>query len=349
MAFTKLDRWTRNIREYYKAEDILEAHGVAWRAIHEDYETETAAGRLKTNIMLAVAQDESDRTSERVKAVFEEKRRKGLLVNGHTPFGIDYDDGRMKVNADAEKVKALFEAYIALRSINLVSQKTKEIAGKEISPRGLKQLLENEKYLISGIITPETWETVQTIMKQRTTRFKRTDRVYLFSGLLFCPVCGYRLTVHTNIIKGVEYVYYRCDQSDRRKRCAWGGSVKEKDCEAYMKKHILPAVEQYNVRITKKAKKPVDVPALQKKLDKLTDLYVDGLLEREEFDRRAEPLRDAIKTAKATPREVDTETITTAVASYDGLSKAARKAFWSALVKSITPTGEGYNFELILL
>lgn len=82
VAFTKLDRWTRNIREYYKAQDILDAHHVAWKAIHEDYGTQTAAEILKTNIMLAVGQDESLRTSERVKAVFEDKRRKGLAVNG---------------------------------------------------------------------------------------------------------------------------------------------------------------------------------------------------------------------------------------------------------------------------
>ena len=59
---TKLDRWFRNIGEYYKMQDILEAHNVCWKTIYEDYDTSTAAGRLKINIMLAVAQDEADRT-----------------------------------------------------------------------------------------------------------------------------------------------------------------------------------------------------------------------------------------------------------------------------------------------
>ena len=43
IAFTKLDRFTRNIKEYYKCEDVLEKHHVAWKAIHEDYETLTAS------------------------------------------------------------------------------------------------------------------------------------------------------------------------------------------------------------------------------------------------------------------------------------------------------------------
>ena len=71
IVFTKLDRWFRNIAEYYKVQEILERNHVDWRTIQEDYDTSTAAGRLKINIMLSVAQDEADRTSERIKAVME--------------------------------------------------------------------------------------------------------------------------------------------------------------------------------------------------------------------------------------------------------------------------------------
>ena len=46
---TKLDRWFRNIGEYYKVQEILDAHNVCWKTIYEDYDTATAAGRLKIN------------------------------------------------------------------------------------------------------------------------------------------------------------------------------------------------------------------------------------------------------------------------------------------------------------
>lgn len=62
IVFTKLDRWFRNIAEYYKVQEILEKCHVDWRTIQEDYDTSTASGRLKINIMLSVAQDEADRT-----------------------------------------------------------------------------------------------------------------------------------------------------------------------------------------------------------------------------------------------------------------------------------------------
>lgn len=87
IVFTKLDRWFRNIAEYYKVQEILEKGHVDWKTILEDYDTSTANGRLKINIMLTVAQDEADRTSERIKAVFDSKREKNEPLGGTTPFG----------------------------------------------------------------------------------------------------------------------------------------------------------------------------------------------------------------------------------------------------------------------
>ena len=79
ILFTKLDRWFRNIREYYKVQEILDAHDVAWSAIWENYNTDTASGRLHVNIMLSVAQDESDRTSERIKSIHHAAIMRGQL------------------------------------------------------------------------------------------------------------------------------------------------------------------------------------------------------------------------------------------------------------------------------
>ena len=62
IIFIKLDRWFRNIQEYYIAQQILEKNNVQWVATMEDYDTTTASGRLNLNIRLSIAQDEADRT-----------------------------------------------------------------------------------------------------------------------------------------------------------------------------------------------------------------------------------------------------------------------------------------------
>ena len=73
IIFTKLDRWLRSVQEYFKVQEILEKHRVEWKAIHEDYDTTTANGRMAITIFLAIAQNEREKTSERVKAVFDHK------------------------------------------------------------------------------------------------------------------------------------------------------------------------------------------------------------------------------------------------------------------------------------
>ena len=37
ILFIKLDRWFRSVRDYYKAQDILDAHGVDWETTQEQY------------------------------------------------------------------------------------------------------------------------------------------------------------------------------------------------------------------------------------------------------------------------------------------------------------------------
>lgn len=96
ILFTKLDRWFRNIADYYQVQEILDKHNVRWKTIHEDYDTVTASGRLKVNIMLSVAQDEADRDSERIKAVFEAKRAKGEVVTGSVPTGYIVKDKKLE-------------------------------------------------------------------------------------------------------------------------------------------------------------------------------------------------------------------------------------------------------------
>ena len=87
ILFIKLDRWFRNIADYYKIQEILDAHNVAWKTTQENYDTETTNGRLYINIRLSVAQDESDRTGDRIRFVNESKAARGECINGMLPIG----------------------------------------------------------------------------------------------------------------------------------------------------------------------------------------------------------------------------------------------------------------------
>jgi len=334
IVFTKLDRWTRNIREYYKCEDILEAHNVAWRALHEDYETQTASGRLKVNIMLAVAQDEADRTSERIKAVFDRKREKGLRAAGAVALGLAIEDGRIVMGKDAQLVRDIFSTYIATRSTNATAKAFSK------PPTTIKYMLTNEMYLKTGVIDFDTWRTVQTIHMERETRYMHTGRVYLFSGLMYCPMCGHRLTSTT--AKGV--IYYRC--SNRYAGKCNGIYVREAAAEEYLLSNLMTAVEGVNLTIRNKKKKKVDVSALKRKRDKLTDLYINDLIDKAKYEAEFRAVTAEIEQESMEPQPISEEQVMSVLEVYQNLSRNAKKAFWSNLLKSITPTEDGYNFTL---
>lgn len=334
ICFCKLDRWTRNIREYYKAQDVLDAHNVPWRALHEDYETQTAAGRLKVNIMLAVAQDEADRTSERIKAVFEDKRRKGLVPTGSVPLGVMLENGKYAPSEDADRARELFQTFLLTRSVTETAKRY------GWSGNGVRYALRNRLYADLGIVDAQTWETAQNVLQSRSQRHVRTDRVYLFSGLIICPECGSRMTC----VRVSGHTYYRCPRHYDG-GCP-GCHVSELKLERYLLDHLLTGVDDINLKLKKKRKKTVDVAQLRKRMDKLTDLYMNDLISREKYADEYKSIQTAIEEAEREQKPVDRAEIKDALSGYKLLTANGKRVFWQTLIKSITPTEEGFDFAL---
>lgn len=341
IVFTKLDRFFRNVKEYYKVEDVLERCHVSWRAIHEDYETETAAGRLKVNIMLAVAQDEADRTSERIKAVFARKKEKGLVPSGAAPFGVINDGGILKPSPDAPKIQAVFNAFINSRSAHAVTVRSEELLGHPVSDNGIRYLLKNRSYLDAGVIDKATWDKTQDILSVRAVRRPRSDREYLFAGLLVCPVCGCKMTAHNWKAK-YEYTYYRCYSNVKNNQCTFKKSIREDRVEDFLLKRLGVLIEDYNVEVKQKQQARPNPAAIKSKMDKLTDLYLSDTISKEDYLARYEPLKNALKDAENAPKPVPAEVVNDFTASYESFSRAARKAFWSRLLVRIIPTDDGF-------
>lgn len=346
IVFTKLDRWTRNIREYYKAADVLDAHGVAWRAIHEDYETETAAGRLKVNIMLAVAQDEADRTSERIKAVFAEKRRRGEALSGKTAIGIALVDKKLQPSEDADGIRRIFDYYIGCGSIRQTALHTDDLIGRRLSYGLTGRLLTNPLYVQAGVIDKAMFDRAQALRLESSPRNPSTGRVYLFSGLCRCAACGRKMSAHAN--GGGRWAYYYCRKQQMDKACDGRRSVSEQKIERHLTDNLLAQVEAVNLSIRKRREKPVDVAALQRKADKLADLYVNDLISREKYELEYRALMDRIAAAERRAQPVDVLTVTSALAAYETLSPEGKRAFWHNLIDVITidPAG-GITFSLL--
>jgi DNA invertase Pin-like site-specific DNA recombinase len=79
------------------------------------------------------------------------------------------------------------------------------------------------------LCTPEQWRAVQTLRRDpyrpRASRAAQIE-TFMFSGLVFCPVCGRRRRGHDNNYRGAggTQYYYRCivPSVDRRQHCKAG-------------------------------------------------------------------------------------------------------------------------------
>ncbi|MBS7224490.1 MAG: recombinase family protein [Clostridiaceae bacterium] len=225
ILFIKLDRWFRNIAEYYKVQELLDRHKVDWIATEERYDTTTANGRLSLNIRLSIAQDEADRTSERIKFVFKDKVNRGEVIGYLFPLG--YRKGGKPLVIDPEKaeiVRDLFTYYENICSVRGVMYYADERYGLSYPPCGLWLLLSNRTYLgefrgnphfCEPIISVEQFTRVQKLLESREIRRSPSGRIYLFSGMMRCPVCGKMMVCqYSNVGK---CVYYKCPDAYNRK------------------------------------------------------------------------------------------------------------------------------------
>lgn len=355
VAFTKLDRWSRNIKEYYKVQEVLDRYHVAWEAIDEDYETVTASGRMKVNIMLAVNENEADRTSERTKVINEGKVARGEAITGSTPRGYSIKDKHLVPNEDADAMRALFRQYQKTGSIGAARRYLQSEYGITLYISGTKSALRNTLYkgeyrgninYCEPIIPPEEFDEVQRLLAHRSVRQNQTGQVYLFSGLLICSECGAKMVSRSS--NGGASLYYRCQRACVYHKCTNHKHLNEKTIEAWLLAHVKEQLEnqEYEYTVKQKQKKQVDRAAVKQKMDRLADLYIDGKISKGKYDRDyaalAEMLAKAPKNFEATRKLVGD-----AIGEiYSTLTREEKRRLWRAILEKVivTPAGGAFIF-----
>lgn len=348
---TKLDRWFRNIGEYYKVQEILDAHNVCWKTIYEDYDTATAAGRLKINIMLAVAQDEADRTGERIKKVLDAKKERNEVCTGHLPKGYKIEGKFAVIDKESEPdVKAFFKVFLETGSIHNAINAAPNL---KLQYRTASKMLDNRGYVgewhglsIPPYLTTEEFDRIQTL-RRRLQRKVAQNRTYIFSGLLVCGDCGRRIGGRPRkLVNGESYVY-SCDGAYQYKGCPNHANIMENTIEQYLletideKIKIFANTKEENKQDTKESEEKAK--SLRKKLSKLSDLYLDDLISKDEYAKRYANLTEQLKTVETSMHQPPVKSAKKLSETfflgwqdiYKELSRENKKAFWKLKLKEI--------------
>lgn len=361
ILFTKLDRWFRSVQEYYKVQEILDKHNVSWKAILEDYNTDTSDGRLKVNIMLSVAANERERTSERIKVVFEHKRKNREACLGSASLPIGYirekdEDGIYRLVKDPETEEMITEFWEYFSKKEQVAASGRLINAKYNLNRPLSSwhsLARCEFYTgeyrgIKGYCEPyidrQVWEKLQSKKIKKT----QNNRVYLFVGLMKCPECGRMLSAkcYKKNSNGIEYKSYRCTQS-RIGICSNKHTVSENKTEKYLLDNLPDLIrkEISNIEVEQAAPKPkrkTNIATLKEKLRKLNVGYMAGNFSDDEYLTQTATIKKLLEEAEKeeSPQERDLTPLKKLLeidyrALYEGLTPEERRRFWRSLIKEL--------------
>lgn len=343
VIFIKLDRFFRNTGQYFLANEVLEAHKVPWKAILEDYETETAAGRLKVTIMLGIAQNEAETTSERLKFTFSQMRERGESTNGTCPFGLKIENKKVVPGAKAYIAKEMFEHFLGSRNVSETRDWMNDTYGEYFTYNGLKGMLKRRSYVEAGVISEELFAKVQELFKKRLPR-NPTKNTFLFTGMIFCSECQKRMRGQNS--RG--NIYYLCNTKWTEHRCNHSSFIREDFLENELLKNILSEVDRYNLTLSenKKRNPKISLEDIQRKKDKLTDLYLNDRISKKKYDEEYNKL-DAI-IIEPEKKKVDREKVVSMLEVYNELPQNSKKQFWGSLIRKISVDNDN-NFAVELL
>lgn len=351
ILFTKLDRWFRSVADYYEVQSVLDKCHVPWRAIWEDYETETSNGIFKVNIMLSVAQAEADRTSERIKSVNQYLRDTGKHISGKPTTGYICKNSELYI--DESKREGITEAFKTFLKTNKKADMVRVLHkyGIMASLQTVNRMLRNPTYhgdaygyKCDAYITKEEWERIQFILDNRRTRQSvGSDRVYKFSGLLRCNHCGkaYVGRVRSNVsTNGTRHFYkfYQCGHS-LQLLCHNKSSIAENTIERNALKILDDELNKYIAQLESKQKNDFDYQTekikIENRIRRIGDRYEIGEISRDEYMKKISSLKSQLNSLAPQKKKIPERLPHNWLEIYSQLDDKNKKSFWNQTVSNI--------------
>lgn len=383
ILFTKLDRWFRNIQEYFKVQEILEKHRVEWKAIHEDYDTTTANGRMAITIFLAIAQHEREKTADRIKVVFEHKRKNKEACFGGPNKTLGYkkekdENGVTRLVKDPEErqmMEDFWDIMVKYKNMNRAIRHMLDNYNVTRNTKSWTRIVRNELYcgMYKGVedycepyITKKDWLEIQERTRNKYPT-GNTARIYLFAGMMRCPSCGNILcgNYKTETYKGIprEYKSYRCRFANTT--CKTRRTLSEKKIEQFLLDNLDSLIKNEIARVNLEKNQPKPKPkynisALKEKLRRLEIVYMAGNKSDDEYLAETAEIKAAIAKAQneAPPPERNLEPLKELLSTnfrsiYKTLEDEEKRRFWQSIIKEIRfpdcefKRGKPYTLEVI--
>lgn len=367
IIFIKLDRFFRSVAEYHEC--MKRIAPVVWTTTEEEYDLTTANGRMLVNMKLTIAEMEADMASERVNLVNEYKASTGQPLCGNVPFGFkivpDPSTGRKKIVKDPEYADILedvIQFFLThqskratgnyLRNKHHITMGYQNICKLLANPMLCGEYRGNPNYC-EAYIDKATFEKMQQLGKRNVKT--NTERSYIFSGLIICPVCGRKLAGIVHRAKnsyGTRYLYkkYNCAGFSHDNRCSFNKVVNENTIEQMMLVNVERYLEEAKIKsveVTDSNSEKLlkyNIEEIHGEIDRLNYSWQKGFIRTvEQYEKQHTELMEKLEKAEAEQVTVIPKDFSKVEAIlhdgwksiYENLDDAYKRAFWRSFIKSI--------------
>lgn len=356
ILFTKLDRFSRNILDANMILLELKKKNVSIKAINEDdIDTTTADGKFLFDLKLSLAERERNKTSERINDVFKYKALKGESISGKVPFGYKVVNKRYeKDDEKADAVIQLFKYYDQWQNMTKTTRWWNNTFEWKKEYRSIQNMLKNKiyigehKYNVSfcdGIVDSPLFYRVQEKIKNNT-RERKNKNVFLFAGLIKCPLCGrimsgnaqtrrYKDKVH-------KYYVYRCNHAYSNHLCSNRHILVESRIERFLLDN-LNDLASATIQAEKKSRKvdhSKEIAKIKTKITKLKDLYLDDLISKTDYEKDYRELTSRLH--ELTVISSNKPSVSANMLKginitklYEKMDRETKQAFWKGIIRSI--------------
>jgi len=315
----KIDRSARNLRDWTELAELVDS-GIEVHFAHESVDLKSRGGRLSADIMAVVASDYIRNLREETIKGFYGRLKQGIMPMP-APLGyLDAGPGRTKIidPLNGPLMQRAFELYATGRnSLTSLTEQMYAIGlrnrtGKRVHRNVLNRLLKNPFYAgliyiqktnqtFSGIHEPLITLTLFERVQNCFSGFPKKEHSHqlIFRRLLKCPHCNYSLI--GEVQKG--YVYYRCQTRGCVRTCLREEVIANRLLETLQLLQFSNDEEEYLDRRLPKIRKQWDLERdnvlaglktkliqIDDRLNRITDLLVDGTIEKDSFEHRKKTL-----------------------------------------------------------
>ena len=361
-----IDRFFRNVGEYWICQKQLEKAGVTWLSIEEsDLDPADPDAGFKINIYLAMAEYEAKKTSKRI--IFNNKNRiknKQVVTGSRSfffPWHVVGEPKNKHLERNMEKAHILYDLldyYETHQSkastVGYINRKyDMNISIKTVTGILTSTLLYGEYKGVPNYVEPyitlERYNHIQEIMARNVRQSYSPNHIFLFSSMIKCHHCGRKLIGNTNRSKHTVHSY-RCNKYRINKTCINSNSISEKIIE----KQLLDNLEYYvansmvKVKSTKDNtpanKHEIEIREIKEEMDRLNIMFRKRRITEEEYDTdyfKLEKKLAKLEVPNEEPREIDIDHLKEILESnyreiYAKLDKEHKRAFWHGLIKEFT-------------